>query len=453
MRKGEITAFLSLIFILILSVTAGVIESASIQVTKNKKRGDMDRAMESVFAEYQRELLEKYDVFALEGTYETGDFAEENIIQRLAFYGTENIEQDIQKIQFLTDDSGRAYREQVIACMKNKLGISELESLTDSSGKWKEQEDKTDEYEAEEQEVTNGLDASLAEAGQELPSDENPMATIANIKKSGLLNVVIQNQSDISDKNISLETMPSHRSLQKGKGTFPIKEDTDSVASKLYFGEYLLEKFAAADKPNQEGKLSYELEYIISGTGSDRENLERVVRKLAAVRFAADYGYLMTDEVKKAEAETMALTLAGIVALPALTEVIKHGILLAWAFGEAVIDIRTLLAGGKVELLKTKENWQLQLSSLLKLGTDEEQIERTDSEKGISYKEYLRMLLFAASQKRVVMQSLDVLEMNMQTEKGDFFKVDNCVSKLEMKSSCRLRRGITYEFVTNYGYQ
>ena len=53
MKKGEVTAFLSLIFILLMSVVASVVESASMQVLKNRKRGDMDRALESVFAEYQ----------------------------------------------------------------------------------------------------------------------------------------------------------------------------------------------------------------------------------------------------------------------------------------------------------------------------------------------------------------------------------------------------------------
>lgn len=453
MRKGEVTAFLSLIFILIISVIGTVIESASIQVTKNKKRGDMDRAVESVFAEYQRELLETYDVFALEGTYETGEFAEENIIQRLKLYGGENIEQNISKIQFLTDDSGRAFKEQVIAYMKSKMGITELEDLTGLSGTWKEQENQTKEYEEEELEVTDGLETSLAEAEKELPNEENPIETISNIKKTGLLNVVIQNQSDISNKNISVETMPSHRSLQKGRGTFKIKEDTDSAASKLYFGEYLLEKFAAMDKPHEDGKLSYELEYIIGGTGSDRENLEQVVRKLAAVRFAPNYGYLMTDEAKKAEAEAMAAALAGVVALPAITGLMKHAILFAWAFGECIMDIRTLFDGGKVELMKTKESWQLRLSSLLKLGTENDTLEGKHSENGLSYREYLRILLFTKPQKESVMRSLDVLEMNIQMKKGVFFKVDNCVSKLEIRSLCNLRRGISYEFITNYGYQ
>ena len=63
------TAYLSLVFILLVSFAGSMIESASIQNAKNYSRADMNRAMESVFAEYQKELLEDYDIFALEGSY------------------------------------------------------------------------------------------------------------------------------------------------------------------------------------------------------------------------------------------------------------------------------------------------------------------------------------------------------------------------------------------------
>ena len=66
MVKGELTAFLSLVFILLVSLVGAVLESASIQVMKNERRADATRAMESVFAEYQRDFLDRYEIFALD---------------------------------------------------------------------------------------------------------------------------------------------------------------------------------------------------------------------------------------------------------------------------------------------------------------------------------------------------------------------------------------------------
>lgn len=62
MKKGEITAFLSLIFVLMISFVTAILESAFVQAEKNQARLDMDRAVYSVFGEYQKELLEEYGI-------------------------------------------------------------------------------------------------------------------------------------------------------------------------------------------------------------------------------------------------------------------------------------------------------------------------------------------------------------------------------------------------------
>ena len=73
--RGEVTAYLSLVFILFITLVGGLMESASIQMAKNYRRADMNRAVECMFAEYQKELLDEYHIFALDGSYETGQYA------------------------------------------------------------------------------------------------------------------------------------------------------------------------------------------------------------------------------------------------------------------------------------------------------------------------------------------------------------------------------------------
>ena len=86
-EKGEITVLLSLFLLLLLIFVMAILESASIQIAKNIRRADVERAVESVFAEYQKELLREYDIFALDGTYETGSYGEDKIRKRLGIYG------------------------------------------------------------------------------------------------------------------------------------------------------------------------------------------------------------------------------------------------------------------------------------------------------------------------------------------------------------------------------
>lgn len=136
--RGEITAFLSLMFVLMISFTAGILEASVIQSSKSMSRLETDRAVFSVFGEYQRKLMEEYHVFALEGSYGTGDYSEDNIVRRMHYYETGNIEHEITDIQYLTDNSGQAFREQVLAYMEQKYGISLIRNFTGVTAEWEE---------------------------------------------------------------------------------------------------------------------------------------------------------------------------------------------------------------------------------------------------------------------------------------------------------------------------
>ena len=114
------------------------------------------------------------------------------------------------------------------------------------------------------------------------------------------------------------------------------------------------------------------MEYILAGRQSDRENLEAVANKLVLLRFVPNYLYLQTNSTRQAEARAAAGTLCTLLAVPAVTEAAAQGILLAWAYGESVMDVRTLLNGKKIAVVKDDASWQLSLSGLMKLGTEED---------------------------------------------------------------------------------
>ena len=45
MKRGEMTAFISLVFVLLVGLIGAVIESASVQTAKNYRRADMDLSL------------------------------------------------------------------------------------------------------------------------------------------------------------------------------------------------------------------------------------------------------------------------------------------------------------------------------------------------------------------------------------------------------------------------
>ena len=193
MKRGEMTAFISLVFVLLVGLIGAVIESASVQTAKNYRREDMDRALQSVFAEYHRELLSEYDIFGIAAGYETGTFCFENIVNRLEFYEAAGMTQEPEKLQLLTDDHGQPFKEQAVRYMKSRMGVDLVEELTGNCAVWEEQSQQSGSYEEQGSDISQELDSKLQEGESELPSENNPLENISNIKKSNLLQIVVSN--------------------------------------------------------------------------------------------------------------------------------------------------------------------------------------------------------------------------------------------------------------------
>lgn len=454
-KRGEITAFLSLIFVLLISFITAILESTSIQVAKNLKRLDADRAVFSVFGEYSRELLEEYEILAIDGSYGTDSYEEKYLTDRMHYYGTSGMEHDIQGIQYLTDRNGSAFKEQALAYMEETYGIAAIRELAGRTGIWEEQKLQGEEADRQDSEINTELEEILADSGNALSDEENPLPHVAELKKSGILRLVLPQDYQISDRQITPEEQPSGRNLRYGRGSFYTRQGMEGVEERLLFHEYLIKKFGnAVNEVSAKRSLGYELEYILSGCASDRENLEAVVKKLLGIRFGINYLYLQTDTAKQAEAEALALSLSTLAALPAVSGIVKQALLAAWAFGESLMDLRSLMAGKKAALVKNNTNWQLSLSSLMTLGTGEDMQKVADAEGGISYTDYLRILLFLKEEDVLVMKALDRVEQNMRTEKGDLsFCADACIVRLRVQNKAVIREGLTYQFPLYFGYR
>lgn len=454
-KRGEVTVFLSLVFILIVSFITAMISSASLQVSKNQKRLLADQAMYSLFGEYQIELLKEYGIFAIEGSYESGNFKEENLIERMQYYGLSGIQTEITDLQLLTDSKGAVFREAVICYMENRYGLDLVRDLLNTAQQWEEQEIQGEKVEDEEEKNSSILEDELTENEVSLPVEGNPLVQIESIKKTGILRLVMPKDMSVSEKGIRSEEQVSNRQLISGRGSFPSRVDIDNIAGKLLFHEFILDRFQnATEELSEKRTLAYEAEYILAGKESDVQNLEAVVKKILLIRTGLNYAYLLQDTTKQAEAEALALTLTTLIGIPVIEKLVTQALLAAWAFGEGIMDVRCLMGGKKVALIKNSESWQLSLSSLLKLGTEEDSLEGEDTQGGIGYKDYLRMLFFLANKDEISMRTLDRIEENMKYEKDKkFFRTDACVLKIKTKNKAEIYQGFTYEFPLYFGYE
>lgn len=430
--KGEITVFLSLVFILLLSIVGALIESASIQITKSRKRADTLLALESVFAEYHQGMLETYDLFVKVGT------SERAVKERLAYYGADGQDHSVEGLELLSDHQGKPFYEQAIRYVKNWFGDVEDAGIDHDftvDGALEKEEERNREE----------LEAILKEEQVELPKENNPITSIDTIRNSSILSSVVPDSHTVSNRNLNLEVLASKRELQKGN--WDEHKTKDNPAEKALFVTYLTEHFSDMTECQTERTMMYEQEYLLIGNKSDQKNLEEVCDTILDIRTALNYGYLQTDAAKKMEAEIMARTICGLIQLPGVVTMVKQSILYGWAYGESVVDVRALLNGKKVAAVKSKSTWQLSLSDVMGLGLGIHTTVEKDVKGGLDYQTYLTGLLMLEDNKNLCMRSLNLIESNMQ------IKTDQCVTKLALKSEVKLRYGVQNTYMTVYGYQ
>jgi hypothetical protein len=256
-----------------------------------------------------------------------------------------------------------------------------------------------------------------------LEVEENPMDVVGNLKNTGILKLVIQDTSKISQSAINLHGTVSHRTLNIGTcSSAPETDWLDYVLMQQYMTRFM----GNYTDVKENRALSYELEYLLCGKSSDTENLKGTVNRLLLLREASNLAYLAADAGKQGEALAAATALAGITANPAIIEAVKWGILAAWAYVESVMDVRTLLDGGKIPLVKNSALWTADLQGLAAGITSFGKAK--SSETGLDYSTYVGLLLFMQGEQSLAFRGMDLMEATVQKQEGDSsFRMDHMV--------------------------
>lgn len=197
--------------------------------------------------------------------------------------------------------------------------------------------------------------------------------------------------------------------------------------------------------------LRYQLEYVIGGKNTDQENLKAVVYRLLAAREAANMMYLLQDPTRQAEIHEMALVICATIGFPALEGIVSLALQAAWAFGESLLDVRQLLTGGKVPLVKTGDTWMVSLHQLAKI-TELLKNSRAVEQKGMTYQEYLGILLMTGKSEVQTERTMDIVEAVIRGMSGkENFRLDQGVIYLEVDMGVTFAKK-TFSLQRDYGY-
>ena len=477
-ERGSITLFLALILSLLLSLVCTSIESARTQILNS-----MDIGLYSVFGQYDRKLLEEYDLFALDGSMGGGQLNLAKICDNLESYMKPVLKQNSQKLELhqsgltgyrlLTDECGEVFYQQIVQYMQETLGSQGVQLLLN---KMSDRERKTEEADLKAKQAETGgsidrYDSEMNQASQKSrqaaqeaenrqqqegqistqPQADNPISIIKRIMKMGILELVLPPGREISTRTVSKDTMVSGRQLQQGMEMPDGVTADSSYTSGVLFQQYLMNHLGNYTDPSKES-LAYQMEYVFGGRDNDIDNLKSVASKLLFIREGVNFACLMADNVKRTEAQALAAAIASGFLVPPAAVVIESALLLCWAFAESILDLRGLLDGGKVALFKTAESWQLSLEQLPKLLETGDQ-SRKNAPGGMEYSDYLRLLLMQKSGKAVTFGAMDLVEYNMRTEQQQpGFRLDCCVDELEAGFTAVIGKR-EYEITRNYGYE
>lgn len=307
--------------------------------------------------------------------------------------------------------------------------------------------------------------------------EQSLVEQITGLIKNGITSLVVASE-DISEKKLSTWQLPSvEAALQKEGQDFTsmitgffeavirenpengmgglfgsfdttvkldalIKESINGIAEHLLFQEYLREHFVSYQPENTRlsaGKpsaLDYELEYLLSGGGSDRENLASVLSKIIFLRTILDFVTLLGDRTRCEEAKLAAVAAVGFTGLPMLINITQAVLLLAWSFAEALTDTCALLLGKEVPILKQKLVLKLPEILLINpsfLKTKAAAYPET-GRLAFSYGDYLRGFLLMKEKEELIYRAMDLIQENLNLRYENVFYMRNCLFGLEAEA-------------------
>ncbi len=458
MKKGSITLFLALMITCFFSAVFAFMEAGRVSGVKANAQLSTMQVRDTVLASYQRQLWQDYRLMFWQA--EDGDIPGFTFLASLQEEAIEGNRADtlladnyyvlpvhltevtVSDYQLASDDGGAAFRVEAEEMMKMNMASKVVDDLLT----WLDGED-TDEGDDLEEQALDALDAlenaeaaateaSSGDASGESAGDasggstsgtassgvriqENPLQWVKQVATNGVLTIVMPGQS-VSSKAMDTSDSVSNRTLNTG--TCEVTDD-ETTLQKAWFYIYLDEYFYDATESTADHALDYEVEYMIAGKDTDLANLKAVVRRLLLMREAANMLYLETDATKRSEVEAIAAVITTAAFVPEIEPLVEQGLLAAWAYAESLSDVRILLEGGKVSLVKTADQWHTDLASLSSTVMGTEGSEQT---KGLTYSQYLQILMATVNTDKLTCRAMDIVEKNLDIRMDQMLAYAKC---------------------------
>lgn len=480
-----LTMYLAMMLGVMTTLCLALIEGVRVNTLQLEAACIADTCTDNVLAEYHQELFRRFNLLAVDFSYGSGTASKENLEGRLAWYLDMNLggapkgswgnlgsyryrdflgmqleQANVTTYRLLSDDAGTVFRKKAVEAIRDDLGLAAIQDAVNWMKTVEDYQLDTRDVEAEKAAVDEKI---ASYQGKEIKKGketailkfDNPTVSLDHHKKMGIVWQTTRNHP-VSQKKIYPRDLFSQRQKagKVNQGNLPVKlgNAVQEESEWIFFVEYLRNYFGYYDGAKKGSALEYELEYMLAGKDSDYKNLEAVLLKLLAVREAANVAYLYSDQTKYKEADLVALALSALLGVPELQELFTTTILLGWAYAESVYDLSVLLYNrGRVPLMKDDHTWHYALSNILEDMWDG--FAGKTEQEGLTYQEYLKVLLLVADHEAVTCRAMDMVEADIRLTTGNKnFRIDACCTDLKALISFTSPRGYRATLNEEKGY-
>ncbi|MCM1057033.1 MAG: DUF5702 domain-containing protein [Firmicutes bacterium] len=476
-ENAYLTVYLALCLTLILSLYLALIDGARRGGAAMESACAAEMGMQNIMAEYHRELLNRFNLFAIDSSYGTDVCGRKNTEAHLMDYLRKNLSMDgglgqylyrdflglqaddaeLTGVSILTDEGGAVFRDMAIEAVRNDVGLSLLDemqewmSVVEVNGLSETDHDAERQKLDETLEEYDGKEVQISETETVCLEVENPAAQVNAKRGLGILQLVTEKPESLSGKAIDSTVLVGYRMGQGNVNSGNRKvQSSDGLWERILFQEYLLRYLGRYGSGEEDRALDYQIEYLIAGKNCDTDNLKSVANRLSALREAANVIYLLADAEKSMEIHEAAILACGFIALPELIPLMEAAILFGWAYAESIYDVKTLLAGGKVPLMKDRSSWHYALENALWGNTDD-----TGGEgNGLAYQDYLRILMMLTDIDTLTARAMDMVEADIRLTPGNSrFRLDGCYAEVEAVMRISSSFGYKFELRRERTYQ
>lgn len=467
-KRASITVMMSLLIAVIIGFIMIMTEHVRLLGLNHRLTEAADSAMDSLFSMYDSELFEEFGLMLL-NIDELEDNKDPKIVLReylilnlnsrknnMFMYGNlyngEDSSAEIEDMVFVTENEGELFARSVLEFMKYRtIGVA-LDTVNEQLNDIKAGEETKKEADEGQKKADEDLKERLSAVETDKKSEyeeaikESWIDKIEQIRTEGWLSFVMPFEQAASTYIVDDISLPSR---WRTTNLTWYHSAVSEMEEKLLFNEYLMEHCRSFSSVKASKGMSYEIEYVLNGGVSDKENLKMTVNSMLMLREMMNLMSAIKSPLLSAQAETAASALVGWTGIYPVVKVTQIAMLTGWSFAEAIIDVRTLLGGGRIPLIKSEENWELSIDQMADfIEKDNRMI--AENEEGLVYDDYLKLLLYMLDRNDRRYRTMDVIQLRMK-EKNPEFLMEDCVGAIQAEFNMKASP-LFYSFGSRYRF-